>query len=74
METKGLEMEYFPSDLYDDIPSIFTDAKPKFLSSSGSGYPWHLLNEEPISDTLALVLSDMDCIEMETGEELQDCW
>lgn len=67
-------MDYFLSDLQDNIPPTLTTVRPKLLSSGGSGYPWHLLGEERETGLLALMLSDIDCFEAVIGDEDQECW
>lgn len=69
-------MNCLPADLLlDDIPEISLDARPRFLSSAGSGYPWSFISdEEEIDKVLALMLSENNCLPVEIGEEIPECW
>lgn len=68
-------MNYLPVEfLGEEYPYVFTNARPKFIGYGGSGYPWHFLNEEPMSETEALMLMDRDCFEGSSGEDFKDCW
>lgn len=69
-------MNHLPADLIlDDIPDISLDARPRFLSSAGSGYPWRFLaDNEEIDKTVALMLAENDCLPVEIGEESAECW
>jgi len=68
-------MNYLPNDLtLDDTPEISLDAKPKFLSSSGSGYPWSfLIDKEEFNKVIALMLIEKDYLLNEIAEDNIDC-